>query len=221
MQRWTRKWYSGGARCTGLERTTSQKNIGLAEAQGAFYILAIGLVLALLVLVTEKVLGWLGLIKIPEAPLNKKAIQNGHMNEKNLTPNGVVGDGANPVRSSAYGISVEELFGYNSDQHDRGRHRQRNDNSFLRRLKHGCCFSVPASRTTSPDPPPNRSTIRMDNIYADVTTQNGHTSDYYDRRTSNDDRALSAAVVHGLKRWQSDIKNGVKMQADRETGEYM
>lgn len=58
MERWLRKWYSGGTQCTGLERTTEQKNISLAEAQGAFYILAIGFVLAVLLLVGEKVLVW-------------------------------------------------------------------------------------------------------------------------------------------------------------------
>ncbi len=41
-----------------MERTTSQTNISLAEAQGAFYILGIGLVLASLILFIEYVYKW-------------------------------------------------------------------------------------------------------------------------------------------------------------------
>ena len=44
-------------RCTGLERTTAQTNISLAEAQGAFYILGLGLLVASLFLFGEKVFG--------------------------------------------------------------------------------------------------------------------------------------------------------------------
>ncbi len=53
MERWIAKWYQGGSRCTGLERTTEQKNISLAEAQGAFYILGIGLLIATICLLIE------------------------------------------------------------------------------------------------------------------------------------------------------------------------
>ena len=48
-----RKWLTGSTRCTGLERVAAQTNISLREAQGAFYILAIGLVASVLVLVVE------------------------------------------------------------------------------------------------------------------------------------------------------------------------
>ncbi len=58
MERWQNKWYPIGNKCTGLERTTSQTNISLAEAQGAFYILGIGLVLASLILFVEYVYKW-------------------------------------------------------------------------------------------------------------------------------------------------------------------
>lgn len=54
MERWQSKWYPIGSKCTGLERTTSQTNISLAQAQGAFYILGIGLVMATLCLVIER-----------------------------------------------------------------------------------------------------------------------------------------------------------------------
>ncbi len=54
MERWQSKWYPIGSKCTGLERTTSQTNISLAQAQGAFYILGIGLVIASVCLVTER-----------------------------------------------------------------------------------------------------------------------------------------------------------------------
>ena len=55
LQRWKNKWYSVGNQCSGLERTTSQNNISLSEAQGAFYILGIGLLLALIVLIGERI----------------------------------------------------------------------------------------------------------------------------------------------------------------------
>lgn len=58
IERWQSKWYPVGNKCTGLERTTSQTNISLAEAQGAFYILGIGLMLAAITLVIEKTYQW-------------------------------------------------------------------------------------------------------------------------------------------------------------------
>lgn len=54
LEKWHRKWYAAVHRCTGLERTKEQSNISLAEAQGAFYILAIGLFVATLILASEK-----------------------------------------------------------------------------------------------------------------------------------------------------------------------
>ena len=54
MDRWKSKWYPVGSKCTGLERTMSQTNISLAQAQGAFYILGIGLLIASLCLLTER-----------------------------------------------------------------------------------------------------------------------------------------------------------------------
>ena len=44
---------SNGYRCTGLERVTSQTNISLREAQGAFYILGIGIIASILILFVE------------------------------------------------------------------------------------------------------------------------------------------------------------------------
>ena len=46
-----KEWHSGG--CTGLERKVHQTNISLAEAQGAFYILGIGLTVACSMLICE------------------------------------------------------------------------------------------------------------------------------------------------------------------------
>ena len=55
LERIKRKWLTGSNRCTGLERVSTQTNIGLRESQGAFYILAIGIVAATLVLTVEKI----------------------------------------------------------------------------------------------------------------------------------------------------------------------
>ncbi|KAK2144069.1 hypothetical protein LSH36_788g00022 [Paralvinella palmiformis] len=55
FQRIRRRWMASSYRCTGLERVTSQTNISLREAQGAFYILGIGIVAAILILIVESV----------------------------------------------------------------------------------------------------------------------------------------------------------------------
>ena len=118
MQRWKRKWYSGGSRCTGLERTTAQKNISLAEAQGAFYILTIGFVLAFLVLITEKILHCMSWFKSAEAKISKPTAQKSR-NQQDLATTYAVDvnhEGSNPVRSPIFGSSVEELFGYSQDE---------------------------------------------------------------------------------------------------------
>ncbi|ELU17082.1 hypothetical protein CAPTEDRAFT_194620 [Capitella teleta] len=53
MERWKRKWSTSVTPCNGLERTAEQTNISLAEAQGAFYVLGIGLMCSFFSLMLE------------------------------------------------------------------------------------------------------------------------------------------------------------------------
>lgn len=54
MIRWKNKWFSDANRCTGLETAGTQSKITLAEAQGAFYLFGIGLLVALIAIVLER-----------------------------------------------------------------------------------------------------------------------------------------------------------------------
>ena len=56
FERWRHKWYGVDNRCTGLERSIAQTNIGFGESQGAFYVLVMGLVLSVIFFLGERYL---------------------------------------------------------------------------------------------------------------------------------------------------------------------
>ena len=53
IERWTKKHYPREDQCTGLQTTASTVPIAVTDAQGAFYLLALGVALAALTAVTE------------------------------------------------------------------------------------------------------------------------------------------------------------------------
>ena len=55
IQHWQNKWFPKGADCTGSESVGKQEQITLSHAQGAFYLLGIGILIALILLLVEHI----------------------------------------------------------------------------------------------------------------------------------------------------------------------
>ena len=118
MDRWKSKWYPVGSKCTGLERTTSQTNISLAQAQGAFYILGIGLLIASLCLLTErlfKLRKWKILTAKKKLADNERVTYVGRMSKRVSKVNAETKTYHNPQFASPFETANGNLYTYTTE----------------------------------------------------------------------------------------------------------
>ena len=138
MERWESKWYPVGSKCTGLERTTSQTNISLAQAQGAFYILGIGLIMASLCLVTEK------LFKLRPKTAPKKNTEStrvtyvGTMARRVSNINGGQTVAHNPAFTSPLEIAYGNIYTHGESSTDNGTSADFEENAKTKKKSNSC-----------------------------------------------------------------------------------